>query len=507
MAFQIETGFVQIEARGVDETSRKVDGLGRTTRKTGDELKRAGGRARDARGRFIKLGDSAAGTEKRMLSLGAAFAGVFAGTALIAGLRKSIALFREQELVEAKLESQVRATGMAAGFTAEQLKRQASALQEVTLFGDETTIAAQGVLLSFRNIQGVNFERTIESAQDLATLLDGNLNAAVIQLGKALNDPIANLSALSRSGIQFSKEQKARIKQLVEENQLFKAQGEILDELDKQFGGLAKAAADTKLGKLQQASNSIGDSLERLGKVAAGPAASALNALAGAAESLADGLASIPKLLPRFPDMPEFRGHERQRETAEEARQRRRNNERIFQQIKERQRLERENEEKVRSENRSRAREQIRSRVVGTLRQVDVLGGLNNLLEGFNAFSRTTSAVAALNRGEGVGLAPSLQAKVDAAFEAPERKKRLNALRERREQLLQQREQTINPPEVFSSNRMGLGDIGEQIQAAALARDDTEKRILEENQRQTERLDRQIQLLEQQDNVMRLGPL
>ena len=62
-------------------------------------------------------------------------------------------------------------------------------------------------------------------------------------MGKALNDPVANLSALSRSGIQFSDEQKAVIKSMAETGRLAEAQTLILDELNRQYGGSAEAAA------------------------------------------------------------------------------------------------------------------------------------------------------------------------------------------------------------------------------------------------------------------------
>ena len=102
---------------------------------------------------------------------------------------------------------------------------------------------------------------------DLATRLDGDLKSASIQLGKALNDPIANLSALSRSGIQFSEDQKQVIKSLTESGRLAEAQTVILDELEKQYGGSAEAAAKAGTGGLKQLANSFGDLQEEFGKI------------------------------------------------------------------------------------------------------------------------------------------------------------------------------------------------------------------------------------------------
>ena len=86
-------------------------------------------------------------------------------------------------------------------------------------------------------------------------------------MGKALNDPIANLSALSRSGIQFSQDQKEVIKSLTESGRLAEAQTIILDELEKQYGGSAEAAAKAGTGGLKQLANSFGDLQEEFGAI------------------------------------------------------------------------------------------------------------------------------------------------------------------------------------------------------------------------------------------------
>ena len=68
-----------------------------------------------------------------------------------------------------------------------------------------------------------------------------------------------------RSGIQFSDDQKAVIKSLTESGRLAEAQTLILDELNKQYGGSAKAAAEAD-GGIQQLKNAIGDAKEEFGR-------------------------------------------------------------------------------------------------------------------------------------------------------------------------------------------------------------------------------------------------
>ena len=199
----------------------------------------------------------------------------------------SVSAFDKQSKAIAQVEAGIKSTGNAAGFTAEELMKMASDLQSKTIFGDEEIL--QGVtaqLLTFTNIAGEQFDRTQTAALNLATRLDGDLKSASIQLGKALNDPVANLSALSRSGIQFSASQKETIKSLVETNRLADAQTIILDELENQYGGAAEAAASAGLGPFQQLKNVLGDVSEEFGKLILEGLVPFKDTLMGVAEAL-----------------------------------------------------------------------------------------------------------------------------------------------------------------------------------------------------------------------------
>ena len=182
----------------------------------------------------------------------------------VAGVRA----FDKQQKAIAQVEAGLKSTGNQVGITSEELQKMASDLQKTTLFGDEEILqGATAQLLTFTNIAGEQFARTQEVALDLATRLDGDLKSASIMLGKALNDPVANLSALSRAGIQFSTEQKAVVKSLVETNRLADAQTIILNELEKQYGGSAAAAAQAGLGPIQQLGNALSDMSEDIGAI------------------------------------------------------------------------------------------------------------------------------------------------------------------------------------------------------------------------------------------------
>lgn len=167
-----------------------------------------------------------------------------------------------QERAERKIIQAVRQTGEAAGFSAQQLFDMAAQLQEITNFGDEETlnkVIAQ--LLTFTNIQGDQFKGAVVAAQNLATVLDGDLQGAAIQLGKALNDPTKGLTALTRSGVSFSEAEQEMILAMWEAGKQAEAQQLILEGINAQYGGQAEAVIDLRI----QVRNLWSDTQESIG--------------------------------------------------------------------------------------------------------------------------------------------------------------------------------------------------------------------------------------------------
>ena len=198
--------------------------------------------------------------------------GFLAANVISGGLSKltgfmsdSIEKAKEQMAVEAQLDAVLKSTGGAAGVTADEVKKLGSALQETTNFGDEVTIAAQNMLLTFTGIGKDVFPRATKSALDMATALGTSPVDAAKQLGMALNDPAAGISRLTRSGIVFTEAQKETIKTMVEAGDKAGAQALMLEELEKEFGGSAEAAVKAD-GGMQQAENAMGDLQEKIGK-------------------------------------------------------------------------------------------------------------------------------------------------------------------------------------------------------------------------------------------------
>ncbi len=182
--------------------------------------------------------------------------------ALSRGFRAILSATVGQEQAQAQVAARLRATGGAAGYGAAELARMASALQDVTTYGDEAILEMQALLLSFREIKGDRFRDATEAVLDLSVATGQDLRSAAVELGKALNDPARGLDGLSRSGTTFSGAQKKLVKGLAETGQTARAQGVILREIRRQYGDAARAARDTFGGALEGLRNAFGDLLE-----------------------------------------------------------------------------------------------------------------------------------------------------------------------------------------------------------------------------------------------------
>lgn len=169
--------------------------------------------------------------------LGAAITGFTTLAAYMGDAEKEAAKAAEGN---AKMEAILNATGYAAGMTATQLDDLANSLSQMSGIDDDVIKSSESMMLTFRNIGRNEFPQAMEAAVNLQTTF-GSLESSTMQLGKALNDPIAGITALARAGVTFSDAQKAQIKGFVETNQLAQAQGIILKEVANQVGGTAAA--------------------------------------------------------------------------------------------------------------------------------------------------------------------------------------------------------------------------------------------------------------------------
>jgi len=191
--------------------------------------------------------------------------------ALVSFGAASFNAFSESEKALTKVNTAIKQTGGVAGFTAEQLAAEAERLMSLTTFDDDqilNDVTAQ--LLTFTNITGEAFTKAQEAALNLNTVLGGDLQGNAIQLGKALENPVKGVTALSKAGVTFTDVQKEQIKGLQEQGKLQEAQAIILDEINAKYGEQAKAIANTPTGKIAQMKNLWGELQEQIGAGIAG---------------------------------------------------------------------------------------------------------------------------------------------------------------------------------------------------------------------------------------------
>jgi phage-related protein len=175
----------------------------------------------------------------------AAFAVKFAKDAIVAGEAASTANSRIEQI-----NKSMGLFGASTGEVNKSLIAYAEVTARATGVDTNSIKATQAKLLTFKELAktaneiGGQFERTTKAAIDLGAAGFGTAETNAVALGKALNDPIKGITALTRNGITFTEVEKNRIKTLVESNKVGEAQNLILQAIETQVGGTAEATAN-----------------------------------------------------------------------------------------------------------------------------------------------------------------------------------------------------------------------------------------------------------------------
>jgi len=175
---------------------------------------------------------------------------------LVATLKIGVDEFMGAQKVLAQTGAVLKSTGGAANVTSKQITSMSESLMKLSGIDDEAIQSGQNLLLTFTKIRnetgkGNNiFDQATLAMTNLSVAMGKDLSSSAILVGKALNDPVKGVGALSRAGVQFTASQKDTIKALVDSGDVMGAQKMILKELETQFGGSAKAAGQTLPGQL-----------------------------------------------------------------------------------------------------------------------------------------------------------------------------------------------------------------------------------------------------------------
>ena len=181
-------------------------------------------------------------------------------------------LYQEQEASERRLAAAIKSTGGAAGLTATEIEAMTASLERTGVVGDETNNKVAGLLLTFTNIGGPTFERTLKAVNDMAIGMNQGipefeqLRTVAIQLGKALQEPDKQYNALRKSGFSFSAAQVEIIKSSMEAGDILTAQNIILEAAETQFGGLSETMRETTAGAFQALGMAAGTFGEGIGE-------------------------------------------------------------------------------------------------------------------------------------------------------------------------------------------------------------------------------------------------
>lgn len=224
------------------------------------------GDAKSAQGAFKNLESSAGGLSGKLGSLfsvagGMAIFNVGASAVreLSGALKGAISDANFAETAQAQLTQVLKSTGGVAGVTAQQVNALADGFEKTTVFGNDQTVMGENLLLTFTNIGKNVFPQATSTMLDMSQALGQDMKSSAVQLGKALNDPTKGITALSRVGVSFTQQQKDQIAAMQQAGDVAGAQGVILAELQREFGGAAEAAGSTFSGQLAILKNELSD--------------------------------------------------------------------------------------------------------------------------------------------------------------------------------------------------------------------------------------------------------
>ena len=200
------------------------------------------------------------GVTRSVTGLAASFIGTYG---LVSATRAAFSEMAEAQKVSAQTNAVLKSTGQAAGVSAKRIESMAESLMTMTGIDDEMIQSGENLLLTFTDIRNETgkgnkiFDQATRTMLDMSVALGQDTKRSAIQLGKALKDPIKGITALRRVGVQFTDAQQDQIKALVESGRKLEAQKLILKELQREFGGSARAAGDTLPGKLNILRNTL----------------------------------------------------------------------------------------------------------------------------------------------------------------------------------------------------------------------------------------------------------
>ena len=218
------------------------------------------------------VGDEAQKAHSHFANLKTTALGVFAGnlltsgsTALVGAIGSAVQAASDYQKLGFQTAAVLKSTGNAANTSVEGIQKLASNLESLSGVDEALIINSENVLATFTKVNnGVGagndiFDQATKAALNMSSALGTDLQGSTIQIGKALNDPIKGITALSRAGVSFTEQQKEQIKTMAKSGDTLGAQKLILKELNTEFGGAAEAAGKGFAGSMARLKDSVSD--------------------------------------------------------------------------------------------------------------------------------------------------------------------------------------------------------------------------------------------------------
>ena len=208
--------------KAIDKVDKKTKKLGKTTKTTGSSMTDS----------WAKVGAS-------ILAVGFS-------------LKKTTDAYEVQLKAELALTNAIRLNARQGEMNIDMWKKYASAMQDVTTFGDEALLK-QIALTKTMGLTDEMAKKVIETAMDYSVAFDKDISSSVRELSQTLSGQMGTIKRTLPLIGDFTKEQ-------------LKA-GKAIDAVAKATKGQAREWAKSKPGKLSQVWNAFGDVLEGIGKL------------------------------------------------------------------------------------------------------------------------------------------------------------------------------------------------------------------------------------------------
>ena len=241
------------------DSKKSLTGLNTTLENLGSTAVLIAGPLSGVGSRLIAFGAIA---KRGSLGIAAMFVVLAAVTTMLV---KSIKQFAKLDSYLHRVNAVLQATGKSAKFTAEQINKVAASVARTTLASLEEARQGAALLISSPGVDQGNFERALRLSQDIAAQGFMDITRAARLLGRALDDPIANMDSMKRAGVQLDFVVKKNITSLQNFGETAKAAALFMDEVEKRVGGAGKGANVGMAGAVDELGQSWDELQEKLG--------------------------------------------------------------------------------------------------------------------------------------------------------------------------------------------------------------------------------------------------